>query len=160
MADTQRVNGFTTSWSDCSFKLGGDRYYGITEISYGDKRARSKVYGMGRAGTPRGRTRGKYEVDEVTWKMDFPAWVALRDALSALADDRASYGDVEFEGVMQYAYGANEETHTDELFQLVITGVTHSASEGPDAIMVDVTADCMGISRDGKTLYNSAEAPR
>lgn len=160
MADTQRVNGFTTSWGDIHFKLNNERYYGVTEISYGDTRARTKVYGMGRAGTPRGRTRGKYEVAEVTCKMDYPGWIALRDALAGLADDGASFGDVEFEGVVQYSYGTDDETHTDELFQLVVTGVNISASEGPDAIMVDITMDCMGISRDGKTLYDSSEAPR
>lgn len=160
MADTQRINGFAPSWSDCSFKLADSRYYGITEINYSDTRARTKVYGMGRTGTPRGRTRGKYEVGEVTVKMDMVAWNALRDALAALASDSKSYGDVEFEGVMQYAYGDPEETHTDELYSLCVTGVTNAATEGPDALMVDITMDCMGIARDGKTLYDSSKAPR
>lgn len=157
MADTVRVNGFITSWSDISFKLNGERYYGITEISYSDTRTRTKSYGMGRTGLPRGRTRGKYEVGEVTVKFDFPAWVALRDAVAAESSDGNSYGNVEFEGTVQYTYGADDETHTDELSGLVITGVTNSASEGPDALMVDVTMDCMGITRDGKTLYDSSQ---
>jgi len=160
MADTVRVNGFITSWSDISFKLNGERYYGITEINYSDTRKRTKVYGMGRTGTPRGRTRGKYEVGEVTVKMDFPAFVALRDAIAAESSDGNSYGDVEFEGVVQYTYGADDETHTDKLFRLTFDGVTNGASEGPDALMIDVTFDCMGISRDGKTLFDSSEAPQ
>lgn len=157
MADTQRVNGFITSWGDIAFKLDDERYYGVTEINYGDTRARTKVYGMRRDGLPIGRTRGKYEASEVTAKMTYPAWVELRDALAAQATDSASFGDVIFQGEVQYTYGESDETHTDELIDLCVTGVTVGASEGPDAIMVDITMDCMSIKRDGLTLSGAEQ---
>ena len=63
MADTQRINGFVPSWGDIYVKINSARYYGITEIAYGDTRVRSKLYGMARHHAPRGRTSGKYEIN-------------------------------------------------------------------------------------------------
>lgn len=153
MADTPRINGAVVSWSDAYFKFNEERYYGITDISYGHKRTRTKVYGSG--STPRGRTSGKYEVDEVSVTMDMHAFVALRDALAAKSSDGNTYGDVEFEGSVQYSYEADSQVFTDELNQLTVTGDSVSMSEGPDPTKVVVTMDCMRILRDGKSLSRS-----
>ena len=144
MSDTQRINGFAPSWSDVYVKIADERYYGITEIAYGDTRARSKVYGMGRAQAPRGRTGGKYEVDEATMKVDKVAALALREALAASSSDGKSYGSVTFQTVVQYS-DAQGNTVTDTLHDCVITKMAISASEGPDALMEDVALDVMRI---------------
>lgn len=153
MADTPRINGNVVSWADLSFKLNDERYYGIMEASYGHKRTRTKVYGSG--STPRGRTSGKYEVNEVSITMDVHAYAALTDALAQLSDDGETYGDVEFEGLFQYSYEADGRIFNDELTRLTITGDSNSNSESPDPIKVTVTMDCMELKRDGKRLGRS-----
>lgn len=155
MADQQRINGFAPSWSDIYVKIDDDRYYGILEISYGDKRARSKLYGMGKHHAPRGRTAGKYEPDEGSMKMDLPAAHALREALAAKASDGKSFGSVEFQIVVQYADGENTRTHT--LHRCTLAGVTSAHAEGPDALVEDLPFDVLHIDRDGLTLYDATE---
>lgn len=158
MADAQRVNGFEVSWGDIYVKLGEDRYYGISEIAYGDKRTRSKSYGMGRSHAPRGRTAGKYEVDECTMKMLKKSTKELRAALAANAQDSKSYGSVSFQIVVQYA-GADGEVQTDTLHECTLSGDNNSHSEGPDPLYDNLTVDVMRIDRDGLTLYDQSEGP-
>lgn len=156
MADTQRINGYVPSWSDIYVKIDDERYYGISEIAYGDTRARSKVYGMGRAHAPRGRTSGKYEVDEATMKMDKVAATELRRVLALKSTDGKSFGSVIFQVVVQYS-DAQGETNTDTLHECTLTKQGISASEGPDALMEDVALDVMRIDRNGLTLYDGSE---
>lgn len=156
MADTQRINGFVPSWGDIYLKIDSERYYGIAEIAYGDTRVRSKLYGMARHHAPRGRTSGKYEVDETTMKMDLPAAGALRTALAAKAADGKSYGSVTFEVVVQYE-DSQGTVRTDTLHECCITKMAVSHSEGPDALMEDAALDVMSIDRDGLTLYDKTE---
>ena len=156
MADTQRINGFVPSWGDIYVKVDSERYYGIGEIAYGDTRVRSKLYGMARHHAPRGRTSGKYEVDEATMKMDLLAAGALREALASKAADGKSYGSVIFEVVVQYE-DSQGNVRTDTLAECCITKMAVSHSEGPDALMEDVSMDVMSIDRDGLTLYDKTE---
>jgi len=156
MADSIRVNGRETSWSDVYFKVSDERYYGITEIAYGDKRTRSKSYGMGRSQAPRGRTSGKYEVDEATVKMLKKSSKTLREALAAAASDGKSYGSVTFQIVVQYA-DTDDEVQTDTLHECVWVGDATSASEGPDALFDSISFDVMRIDRNGLTLYDQTE---
>lgn len=89
MSDEIRVNGNVHSW-------------GSIILKYGDARERAKVYGMGRHHAPRGRTRGKYTVEPVTLRGPKGTVQQLRALLAQQAPDGVSYGDVEFQIVVQY----------------------------------------------------------
>jgi hypothetical protein len=158
MTDAQRVNGYEVSWGDIYVKVGEERFYGIAEIAYGDKRARSKSYGMGRSHAPRGRTAGKYEVDPCTMKMLKKTSKELRTYLASKAADGKSYGSVSFQIVVQYA-DANEEVQTDTLHDCVIDGDANSHSEGPDPLYDNISVDVMRIDRGDLTLYDKSEGP-
>ena len=156
MADPIIVNNNQISWGSIIFKLRGERYNGFTAISYADKRERVKAYGMGRAHAPRGRSRGKYTVEPVKvtgWKASVQIF---REALALSSADGLSYGDVEFEGLVQYIEPTEVEINV-ELNRLVWASNTSSDEENPDPLKEDVEFDAMFIRRNGMTLFTSTE---
>lgn len=156
MADPIIVNNNQISWGSIVFKLDGERYTGFTAISYADKRERVKAYGMGRAHAPRGRSRGKYTVEPVKvtgWKNSVQIF---RAALALKSPDGLSYGDVEFEGLVQYIEPSETEINV-ELNRLVWASNTSSDEENPDPLKEDVEFDAMFIRRNGMTLFTSTE---
>lgn len=160
MGDQIRINGNAHSWGSIVAKVDGDRFYGFNSISYGDKRERVKGYGMGRHHAPRHRSRGKYQTDPVKLGGPKSTIQALRKKLAALSPDGVSYGDVEFELVVQYVEaGVNggEEPMTVELERCVISGNTTSDEENPDPLKDEVECDTMLIRRNGLTLFDSSQ---
>ena len=63
--DQVRINGNVYSWGSLTVKVGGERWYRLTSISYADKRERVKAYGQAKHQAPTGRSRGKYAVEPV-----------------------------------------------------------------------------------------------
>lgn len=156
MSDAVRINGNQHSWGSIILKIDGDRYYGFTAISYNDKRTRSKGYGLGRHHAPRGRTRGKYELDPVKltgWKSSIQE---LRRALATRSANGLSYGDVEFQVTVQYIENG-EQPITVEIERCVITGNSASDEENPDPLKEELEIDCMLIRRNGLTLFDSSQ---
>lgn len=156
MSDAIRVNGNQLSWGSITVKCDAERFSGFVSIKYADKRERVKAYGMGRHHAPRGRSRGKYSTDPVTlsgWKASCQE---LRRQLAALSPNGESYGDVEFQIVVQYVE-ADETPITVELERCVITGGTSSEDEGPDPLKEDMEIDCMLIRRNGLVLFDNSE---
>lgn len=155
MADAVRINGNQYSWSSIIFKLGGERFTGFTSISYGDKRERVKAYGMGRHHAPRGRSAGKYSVDPVKvvgWKSSVQA---LRKALADRSADLKSYGDVTFQGLVQYIED-DESEMTVELDRLVWATNTTGDEESADPLKEEFELDCMLIRRNGLVLFDGS----
>jgi len=156
MSDAIRVNNNQHSWGSITFKLNGERYTGFTAISFGDKRTRVKAYGMGRHHAPRGRSKGKYETDPVKvtgWKSSVHA---LRVALAKVSLDGKSYGDVEFQGLVQYIERDDTEI-TVELDRLVWMSNTTSDEESPDPLKEDFELDVMLIRRNDLVLFDASE---
>jgi hypothetical protein len=157
MSDQVNVNGNLFSWGSIRVKCGGEEFTGFSKIAYADKRPRTKGYGMGRHQAPRGRSRGKYEVDPVTITAHRDSAEAFRDFLASKATDGKSFGNVSFEVVVQYV-DEGETPVTDTLEACVWSGNTVSNEEGPDPLTVDIELDCMRINWNGKTLYDGTAA--
>jgi hypothetical protein len=156
MADEIRVNGNQHSWGSIVCKVGGERFHGFTAIKFADSRERVKAYGMGRHHAPRGRSRGKYAVEPVAltgWKSSLQA---LREALAAQAADKASYGNVVFQIVVQYVE-PGEKPITVELEDCVWSKNTSADEEGPDPLKEEIEIDCMRIRRNGLVLFDETE---
>jgi hypothetical protein len=156
MADQVRINGNQFSWGSIVLKCDGDRFYGFTGVSFADKRERVKAYGMGKHQAPRGRSRGKYSVDPVKltgWKSSIQE---LRAALALQAEDRISYGNVEFTIVVQYVE-SGENPMTVELERCVLVGNSSSDEEGADPLKEELEIDCMMIRRNGLVLFDASE---
>jgi hypothetical protein len=159
MADQVFVNGNQFSWGSIILKIDGERFTGFTGISFADKRERVKAYGMGRHHAPRGRSRGKYTVEPVKltgWKGSVQA---AREGLAKRASDGISYGDVEFEIVVQYIE-FDERDITIEINRCVWTSNSSSDEESPDPLKEEVELDCMYIRRNDLVLFDAREAVR
>lgn len=156
MADQIRVNGNQLSWGSIILKVADERYTGFTAIAYADKRERVKAYGMGRHQAPRGRSRGKYTTDPVKltgWKSSIQA---LREALAAQSTDGVSYGDVEFQIIVQYV-DEGENPIDVEIVDCVWIGNSSSEEENADPLKEEIEIDCMHIKRNGLTLFDSSQ---
>jgi len=159
MADKIRVNGNTLSWGSILVKIDGDPYTGFTSVEYNDKRERVKGYGMGRHQAPGRRSRGKYTVDPVKLEGFKASFQILRAELAARGPDGITYGDTEFNVVIQYSE-SDDTPITVELERCVYVATTSSDKEGAELIMETVELDCMKIIRNGLSLFDgSAGAP-
>jgi hypothetical protein len=157
MADKLRVNGNIVSWGSVVVKINGERFHGFTGISFSDKRERVKQYGMGKHHAPRGRSRGKYTVEPVKLAGPKSTFKAMRTALAALSEDGLSYGDVEFQIVLQYIEADGDESQTIELVDAVWMSNTSNDEESPDPLKEECEFDIMKILRDGMTLFDASE---
>lgn len=153
MADNIRVNNNQYGWASIVAKIDGDTYYGLTSISFADKRERVKAYGMGRHHAPRGRSPGKYSVDAVKvvgWKSSIQTLLA---DLAKKAPDGKSYGNVEFEIVVQYI--ESDETPISVVIErCVITSVSSANEESADPLKEELEIDAMLIRRNDLTLFD------
>jgi hypothetical protein len=159
MSDQIRVNGNAYSWGSIAVKIGGEPFYGFTAVSYGDKRERSKGYGMGRHQAPRLRSRGRYTTDPVKLAGPKGTVQELRAMLASSSADGVSYGDVEFLVVIQYVeatVSGGETPITVELERCVISADVSSDEEGPDFLKDEIELDCMLVRRNGLTLFDSS----
>lgn len=158
MADQIRVNGNLYSWGSIRAKIDGVPYHKFTEITFGDKRERAKLWGMGRHQAPVGRTGGKYTPDAVKLKGPKETMQAFRADLARRAPDRVSYGNVEFELVVQFVESASTQTPIHiEIQGCVVVSDASSNAEGADASQDDMEIDCMRIVRNGLTLFDSSQ---
>lgn len=154
MSDEIRVNGNLHSWGSIILKIDGEKYFGFTSISYSDSRERTKGYGMARHHAPRGRSSGKYAVDPVTVTGFKDSVAQVRQAL-ADAGDGESFGNVEFQIVVQYVEGDTTPI-TDELDRCTWSKTTSGSEEGPDPLTEDVEIDCMLIRWNTLTLFDNS----
>lgn len=158
MADQIRVNGNLMSWGQITLRCGIEEFSGFNSITYADKRERVKAYGMGRHHAPRGRSAGKYSTDPVKLRGPKSSIEALRAGLAAQAPDGTSYGNVEFNIIVQYSA---EPTSTEppmsvELERCVFSSDSSSHEESADPLNDEIECDCMLIRRNGRTLFDAS----
>lgn len=157
MADPIRVNGNQHSWGSIILKLDNERMTGFTGITFSDKRERVKAYGMGRHHAPIGRSRGKYTVELVKltgWK---GAIQILRASLAARSVGGKSYGDIEFQIVVQYIE-TGESPITVDIDRCVIAENSTSDEESPDPLKEEISIDPMLIRRNGLVLFDASDS--
>jgi hypothetical protein len=156
MADQLRINNNQHSWGSIVLKLDNDPFTGFTAITFADKRERVKAYGMGRHHAPRGRSRGKYTVEPVKltgWKGSVQLF---RQQLALRSPDGKSYGDVEFQIIVQYIE-TGEQPMTVEIDRCVWAGNSTSDEENPDPLKEEVEIDPMLIRRNGLVLFDASQ---
>jgi hypothetical protein len=153
MSDKIRVNDNVYSWGSITLKCRGVTYYGFDSVSFGDKRERSFQYGMGKSHAPRGRARGKYSTEPGKLGGSLGTIQQLLQDLAALSDSGKSFGDVEFDVVVDY-FEKDELPLTVVLRRCVITATTNSHEEGPDGLKGELELSYFSVERNGVTLYS------
>ncbi len=154
MANEVRINGNVISWGSVICRINGIPQNWPTSISYSDKRERAVVYGMGRHHAPRGRTLGKYSVENPKLKGPKADVSGFLDYLASLSTDGNSFGDVRFDIVVQYI--EDEQSVTVEIEDCRVVGVTASDEESADALQDEVEIHAMRLRRNGKSMFDAA----
>jgi len=151
MADEIRINGIAHSWGSTKLKIDGERYTGISSISYSDKLETAFGYGMGKSHKPRSQSRGKYSAEQIVMKVQTSTAQSIRDKLSEKGGG-SSYGVVNVPIVLQYLEPDDTPITVEfEECRLVEDGT--SDEEGSDVLTVEIKWSTFGIRRNGKTLY-------
>lgn len=154
--DTPRVNGNVTSWGHIVYKLKGQRFYGAVELTYGEKRERVEGTGLGAAHVATRKSAGKYTCEVSKVKFFKASASALRAALAAEAEDGVSYGNVEFEGVLQFI--APDETPMQvEQHRCTYQSNAANHSESADPLYDEVEIKPMYLVINGKCLFDATE---
>lgn len=155
MSDQPRINGKTYTWASITLKVGGQPYYGVKSIAYGDKLEHGLGYGMGRHHGPRARGVGKYTPDPVQITAEKATVVALKKALAALSTTGTSFGEPEFQIVVEATEGGI--SFVDTIQRCKWQGNTVKREENPDPLYDDVEFSCMWIDHDGQHLFDDTD---
>lgn len=157
MADEIRVNGNTYSYASTILKIDGERYWGITSMSYGDKRERVHGYGMGKSQAPRSKSKGKYTVKPTKLVGEKATIQAIRDQLAAKSSNGKSYGDVSVPIFLQYVEDDQPDPITIEILDCTVEDDDSSNENNSDPSKDEITFLPMRIKRNGLTLYDSSQ---
>ena len=155
MSDPFRINGNIHSWGSLILKVDGEPFTGFTSVGFGEKVTVVLAYGMGKHQAPRARTRGKYEPEPVKIGGPPGSFQILREALAQLSPTGTSYGNVVFQGVLQYVE-TDETPITIEMGGLRWTANTHSHEESPDPLKEENEFSCVGYRRNGLVLFDDS----
>lgn len=149
------VNGNDYDWGSITLKTDGQLFDAFTKVAYGDKRTRTKGYSAGRHHAPTHRGNGKYEIDPVKvtgYKYELQNF---RAALAAQTPDGVSYGNVEFEMIIQFEEsGVLQQV---EIERCVWFEDAAAHEENADPLQEEVSFDPMLIRRNGLTLFDSSD---
>lgn len=151
MSDRVRINGIAHSWGSVKLRISGERFFGVTSISYGDKITTSFGYGMGAAHRPRSQSRGKYEPSEISMKVETATAQLIRNMM-ANRGNGVSYGIAQVPIVLQYLEPSDLPV-TIKFDKCRLVEDTSSDEEGSDVMTVELKWTTFGVTRNGKTLY-------
>lgn len=154
--DRPRVNGNVTSWGHIYFKLLNKKWFGIVDISYGHKRERVEGAGLGKHHVANRVSAGKYTTEISKVKMFKASASAFRAALASASPDGISYGNTEFEGLLQFI-PPDEQSQMIELRRCTYRELSFSASESADPLFDEIGVKPLWIVENGKTLFDASE---
>lgn len=151
MADPAIINGNLPSWSSITIKIGERRINGVTAISYGDSRERTKGYGTGKSHAPIGETGGVYSTKPCTMTLYKHTAAEVRQALADEAGT-SSFGNTRFEISVSYSE-TGLPAITDTIKGCKISDQNSSNDNGGDPTSEDMEFSCMSIKWNGLTLH-------
>jgi hypothetical protein len=158
MADVQRINGNAYSWSSIVIKLDGQRFFGITSITFNDKLEVGYGYGQGRHFAPLSRTGGKYSCDESKIVMRTSSFADFQEYLKTRSPDGISIGFPEWTVDSQWVEPNQLALSPMQavLSRCRLTGVNQSQEQSTDETTVELAVSVMYIVRNGATLFDAS----
>jgi len=156
-----RINNRVYDWGSVVFYIAGIRCgedSGIQEISWGQKRTRTAVRGMGRSRRPAAKTGGNYECNPVKLTCLTDAQRAIIEQIAQQAQDGVSYGDVDDFAMSLQLVEDGLDTVTYDWQGCSIDEEEGSASESSaDPLKAPLTIQPLTMTTNGKSLYSQAE---
>lgn len=156
MGDQLNINGAAHNWNSVVLKIAGDRYVGITSITYSEKMEATLGYGLGRHHAPTRRAAGKYVPGEVKIKGYKSTIESIRQQIALMAPDQRSYGVPQFEVSLQYIESGDTPLAVQAI-KCKIMGTDESAEENPDPLYDELTLQPMYYLKNGRTLFDSTQ---
>jgi hypothetical protein len=157
--DSIRINGNPYSWASHVLYIGAHRYYGVTNVSWDEKRERVLVYGMTRAHGPRGKTSGKYTPGPLKMTFVADSALALKQDLAALASDFISAGNANVPVVLQ-AFEEGLPPIYEEFDAASWTSAAKTTEESPDPLKEEIEFTYLRHRSNGITMYDATEEGR
>lgn len=157
MGDQLRVNGVVPSWAELAIKIGGEVFYGVTSVKYGEALEADYVYGMGRAYAPRGMTSGKYTPDPLVLTMETKTAQDFRALLAQSSSSGKSVSKTVFQVQLSITM-PDESPLTVDFEDCRVMKFSADYSEGTNALMQDIECKVMRIKHNGVVLYDDSES--
>lgn len=147
------MNGSILSAKSCQFFIDMIPRKGIVACNYKEKIEAENVYDDDRSGTPVGSTAGRYAVESFSLTLLRGSWLTLMPYLSLKG--LGSIGAARFSFVAEYSEPlAPLQTVVDSLFYCRVTGIEDDYSEDIKALVTKLDLMCLGMSRNGMTLWD------
>ncbi len=160
MADV-RINGKVYDWGSVTLRIAGVRFgqdSGILEISWGQKRERQQVSGMGRTRAPAAHTGGRYSCNPVKYTCVTGTSHAIIEQIAQTAPDGKSYGDVDDFAMSLQLVENKLDTISYDWTGCAITEEEGSASEGEAGPLKEpLTIQPLRMTRNGMSLFSQQE---
>lgn len=150
-----RINGNTYSFNSVIAEFAGEPTESFSSLSWEHERTRGKGWGARRSGGPLVRTSGKYEVKNLSAKFYADWWRQFKIVtLGPLG--AGSYGDPVFPISVQLVEEVpsliGADVNTAMFVDCTIQNEKEAYDEGTDALMTEVSFDCMQAIIDGLRL--------
>ena len=157
MAGPVLGNGKQYSWGSGILGLaqGQIEIEGYSEITWSQKRTRSKGRGQGRHQAPQVRSNGEYECDNVKIKMRVDHADAVRAGMAAMSNTGTSYGNARIP--ITYQLVEEEGISTLQFFDCAIANESGTYSTGPDGLLEEVEFDVMAARKNGLALFDDSD---
>lgn len=154
---TISVNGNSPSWGYLELKIGSERFYGWTGITFGHKLTEVLGYSSGRHHAPTHRSAGKYEVEVLKITNYVKSTRALRAYLASLSESGTSYGSVEWEATLTTVLPGEDDPSEVGFHRVRYLTEASNFEEGPELLKEDIECQPMWIDKDGLVLFDDSQ---
>jgi hypothetical protein len=151
MSDAVLINGLQHSWTSTECKIDGEKYAGLTKISW--EQSIEEAMSRGQGPFPRGRSRGRYVPGTVSITMAKSSAQALKVALAAKSRSGRAWGTVIFPITLQYLEPGDTPI-TVEFVDCRLLKSTSANEEGADPSQEDLEISAMRILENGLTAMD------
>jgi hypothetical protein len=150
------VNGIAHSWESVKLTFDGDIFNQFSSIDFDDKLESAFAYGTGKAHGPIARSGGKYTPGVVKLTALKGAIQLFREWVAAKSSTGKTYGNVIFQGVLQYL-AEDDVPIKIEFRDLKWSTNTSGDKEGADPLTDSCELQPMRILRNGIALYDNGD---
>lgn len=155
--DEISINGNTHGWGSIKMKYAGERFYGFTGITLGDKLTEVLGYSSGRHYAPTHRTGGKYEIDPCKCTGYLAAVQAFREFLAKQSPSGKTVFGIEWQTIIEFFEPALGDPILWEINRCKWVENAMTREENPDPTKEDFGFQGMSVARNGIVLYDDSE---